>query len=206
LLERKYQNQLDAKAQEYIHYAVDGGARMRELIDDLLEYARVESKGKEFTLVSMNDVTANALTFLKVRMKEAQAEIIVEPLPTIFADKSQKEWIMQNLIGNAVKFRGQEQSRIHISSSQGAREWTIAVKDNGIGLNMQYADKIFQIFQQLRGRDKYHGSGVGLAIAKKIVERHGGRIWVESEEGKGATFFFTIPLSLAVDSPKPQWF
>jgi PAS domain S-box-containing protein len=194
LLERRYQDKLDPMAREYIRYAVDGAARMRELIDDLLEYSRVDRIGKEFTLVDMNIATASALEILKAPAEETKAEIVVDALPTIFADESQMEQLMLNLVANAIKFHGPERPKIHISASQGAREWTFAIKDNGIGLNIAYSDKIFQMFQRLHSKKEYPGTGIGLAVAKKIVERHSGKIWVESAEGKGATFFFTVPI------------
>ncbi len=193
LLDRKYKDQLDPKAQEYIHYAVDGGKRMRELIDDLLEYSRIETKGRKFAPVAMNEVVEDVIKVLKVPIEESKAKIVVGPLPTIMADGTQMAQVMQNLLSNAIKFHGPERPIVHISASQAPREWVFAVKDNGIGLNMEHTTMLFQMFQRLHTRSEYPGTGVGLAIAKKIVERHGGRILVESEEGKGATFYFTIP-------------
>ena len=192
LLGRRYQDKLDPTAQEYMRYAVDGASRMRELIDDLLEYSRVDRIGKEFALVDMKNVTASALTILKVPAEEAKAEIMVDALPMILADRSQMEQLMLNLIGNAIKFHGPERPKIYISATQGAREWTFAVKDNGIGLNIAYSDKIFQMFQRLHGKKDYPGTGIGLAVAKKIVERHGGRIWVEREQPSSSQFQFQI--------------
>jgi PAS domain S-box-containing protein len=193
LLQRKFPDKIDTKAQEYIHFAVDGGERMRQLIDDLLEYSRVDTRGKEPTPTPMNAVVAKTLALLEAPIEESKAEIVVDSLPTVTADESQMVQVMQNLVGNAIKFRGFERPRVQISVSPGTDEWIFAVRDNGIGLNMENADKIFQMFQRLHGRGEYPGTGVGLAIVKKIVERHGGRIWVESAEGKGATFFFTMP-------------
>ncbi len=192
-LEKRNKDLLDDKSKEYIHFAVDGGTRMRSLIDDLLDYSRIETKGKKLVPVDMNAVVAKTLTVLKIPIEENNAEIIVEPLPTITGDETQMSQVMQNLIGNAIKFHGDERPKIEVSSRQNSREWIIAVKDNGIGIKMEYADKIFQMFQRLHTREKYQGTGVGLAIVKKIVERHGGRIWVESTEGKGSTFMFTLP-------------
>jgi light-regulated signal transduction histidine kinase (bacteriophytochrome) len=193
LLERKYGAILDAKGHEYIHFAVDGGERMRELIDDLLAYSRVDMRGKEFVPVDMTAVTAEMTILLKIPIEENNAEIVADPLPTVVADPTQMLELMQNLVSNAIKFHGPDRPKIAISASQGAGEWTFAVKDNGIGLNMQYADKIFQMFQRLHGRGEYPGTGIGLALCKRIVERHGGRIWVESEPGRGSVFYFTIP-------------
>ena len=193
LLDKRYQDHLDPKAQEYIKNAVEGGTRMRHLIDDLLAYSRLETTGKEFVPVNMNEVLESTVKVLKVPIEENKADIFVGPLPTIKADELQMVQLMQNLVGNAIKFHGPERPLVQITAKPGQRDWTFSVKDNGIGLNTEYVDKIFQMFQRLHTKDQYPGTGVGLAIAKKIVERHGGRIWVESEEGKGATFFFTIP-------------
>ncbi len=194
LLERKNKDKLDPKSLEYVNFAVEGGERMRQLVDNLLEYSRIETRGKGFALVDMQAVITKTLTLLKVPIEESGAVISVEPLPCIMADESQMIQVMQNLIGNSLKFHGLEPPKINISASKGADAWTFGVEDNGIGLNMIYAEKIFQMFQRLHSRAEYPGTGVGLAIAKKIIDRHGGRIWVESEEGKGATFFFTIPI------------
>jgi light-regulated signal transduction histidine kinase (bacteriophytochrome) len=165
---------------------------MRELIDDLLEYSRVETKGKSFVPVDMNELVLRTLSILKDAVEKSGAEIIVGDLPTLPIDESQMSQVMQNLISNALKFRGPERPKIVISATKGNGEWTFEVRDNGIGLDMEHSDRIFQMFQRLHTKEVYPGTGVGLAIAKKIVERHGGRIWVESREGEGATFFFTI--------------
>ncbi len=193
LLERRNKGRLDPKSEEYLNFALDGGVRMRQLISDLLLYSRIDTQGKEFVPVNMQEVVSKTLILLKLPIEESDAEIIVRPLPTIMADESQMMQVMQNLISNALKFRGPDRPVISVSSTQGAKGWTIAVTDNGIGLDMQYADKIFQMFQRLHTGSEYPGTGVGLAVAKKIIDRHGGRIWVESKAGKGATFFFTIP-------------
>ncbi len=193
LLERRYSDKLDPKGLEYIHIAVDGGTRMRELINDLLDYSRLEMEGKPFTPVSMNTVVTKAVASLKGSIDESQAEIMVGTLPTIEAHENQMTQLMQNLIGNAIKFHGSERPRVRISASESGEGWVFSIKDNGIGFDPAYAEKIFLLFQRLSTEKKYPGSGIGLAIAKRIVERHGGRIWVESELGKGATFFFTVP-------------
>jgi PAS domain S-box-containing protein len=193
LLDRRYGNELSQQGKEYLKFALEGGARMRMLIDDLLDYSRVDTNGKEFACVDMNALVADTITLLKGPIEEVKAEIVIDPLPTVMADRSQIIQVMQNLLTNAIKFHGPEQPKIRISATPGSREWIFSVRDNGIGLDTVYVTKIFQMFQRLHTRDKYPGTGVGLAISKKIVERHGGRIWVESEEGKGATFFFTLP-------------
>jgi signal transduction histidine kinase len=193
LLDKKYKSELDSQAKDYIDHAVDGGARMRRLIDDLLEFSRIETRADAFAQVNMRELIESTIKLLKVQIGESKADIYIEPMPTIMADGPQIQQVMQNLISNAIKFHGPERPMVHISAREGTKEWTFSVKDNGIGLNVEYADKIFQMFQRLHTIDQYPGTGVGLAIVKKIVERHGGRIWVESEEGRGATFFFTIP-------------
>jgi PAS domain S-box-containing protein len=193
LLQRKFQGSIDDEAQHYIDFAVDGGSRMRHLIDDLLEYSRVETKGKGFVPVDMNKLVARTLAIVKDPAEKSGADIIVDSLPTIVADESQMIQVMQNLIGNAIKFHGPERPMIHVTASIESGEWKFAVRDNGIGMDIKHSDRIFQMFQRLHTKEEYPGTGVGLAIAKKIIERHGGRIWVESDEGKGTVFFFTIP-------------
>ena len=193
MLERRQKDKLDADAQEYIQYAVEGGKRMKELIDDLLAYSRVDTAANAFQTVEMNDLVERTLQLLKVPIEESGAIISVDILPSIDADESQIIQVVQNLIGNAIKFHGTERPRVRISAMSGPREWIFSVSDNGIGLNTEYSDRIFQMFQRLHTKEQYQGTGVGLAIAKRIIDRHGGRIWVESEEGEGATFFFTIP-------------
>ena len=193
LMERTFKQQLDPKAKEYIDHAVEGGNRMRELINDVLAYSRVDTQGKKLAPVDMNAVVSKLLTVMDGPIKENKAEVIVDPLLTILADESQMNRVMQNLIGNALKFHGSERPVIHISSSPGEREWTFSVKDNGIGIDSKNNTRIFEMFRRLHTSEQYEGTGIGLAICKKIVEGHGGRIWVESEPGKGATFFFTIP-------------
>lgn len=193
LLDKRFSDQLDPKAKEFIKNAVEGGSRMRQLIDDLLEYSRLDVVGKGFVPVDMQRVLESTVRVLKIPIEESNADIIVGPLPTVCADEMQMIMLMQNLVGNAIKFCGTERPSVQVSAEPGESGWIFAVKDNGIGLNTEFSDKIFQMFQRLHTKDRYPGTGIGLAIAKKIVERHGGRIWVESEEGKGATFFFTIP-------------
>lgn len=193
LLERRYQDELDDRGREYIKIAVDGALRMRALIDDLLAYSRVDTQGRSFEPVDMNDVAAVVQKDLKEAIEEAQAQVVVGDLPTVVADQRQMSQLLQNLLANAIKFHGDERPTIEVSASDEYSYWQFSIKDNGIGLNTEYAARIFQMFHRLHAEKGYPGTGVGLAIAKRIVERHGGRIWVESEEGKGATFFFTLP-------------
>jgi len=193
VLRMKYKDQLDPKAQGYMNYAIEGGERMRALIDDLLVYSRIDGQAKPLAPTDMNQVMKSVISILSASIEESGADIHVRPLPTVMADESQMVQVMQNLLSNAIKFHGPERPVIHISATRDPEYWTFAVQDNGIGLNVEYADRIFQMFQRLNPREKYPGTGVGLAIVKKIIERHGGQIWVDSEEGRGSTFSFTLP-------------
>jgi len=207
LLERRYKNQLDANADQFINYAVDGARRMQTLINDLLNYSRVSSRGQPFMRVNCSVVLEQAIANLQIAIQDSKAIVTHDPLPEVMADATQLIQVFQNLIGNAIKFCRHQQPRIHIGVAKPdgnlngeslnliplANEWLFWVCDNGIGLESQYAERIFIIFQRLHGRDKYPGTGIGLAICKKIIERHGGRMWVESKLGQGSTFYFTIP-------------
>ncbi len=193
LLERKYGNKLEPQAHEYIHYALDGGERLNALIDDLLEYSRLDWQSKPLIAIDMNEAVAKSIIILKAQVEENDVNIVIDPLPSVLADETQIVLLMQNLLSNAIKFHSQDPPEIHISATIGPGEWIISVQDNGIGLSMADSERIFQMFQRLHTREEFPGTGIGLAIAKKIVERHSGRIWVESEVGKGATFFFSIP-------------
>ena len=194
LLARRYQGQLDAEANEFIAYAVDGANRMQGLINDLLAYSRVGTRGKGFEPTDCTAVLDQALANLKAAMEKSGAVVTHDPLPTVMADNLQLVQLFQNLIGNAIKFHVEKPPRIHVSAEQKGNEWVFSVRDNGIGIDPQYAERIFIIFQRLHTREEYPGTGIGLAICKKIVERRGGRIWVESQLGKGSTFYFTIPI------------
>ena len=193
LLERRYKGQLDKDANEFIGYAVDGGTRMQRLINDLLTYSRVGTKGKPFESTDLELVYNQTLSNLKLAIEETGAVITHDSLPTVMVDSSQLLQLFQNLIGNSIKFRGEEPPQVNVGAEERGNEWIFSVKDNGIGIDPKHSERIFQIFQRLHTRDEYSGTGIGLAISKKIVERHGGRIWVESEPGKGSTFYFMIP-------------
>ncbi|QLE48480.1 GAF domain-containing protein [Nostoc sp. C057] len=207
LLERRYKNQLDANADQFITYAVDGARRMQTLINDLLNYSRVSTRGQPFKLVDCDVILQRAIANLQIAIADSQAIVTYDSLPEVMADTTQLTQVFQNLIGNAIKFCQNQQPQIHIGVAKPnpnsdeeslnsiplADEWLFSIRDNGIGLESQYAERIFIIFQRLHGRDKYPGTGIGLAICKKIIERHGGRIWVESKPGQGSTFYFTIP-------------
>jgi PAS domain S-box-containing protein len=194
LLGKRYKDQLDADANEFIDFAVDGARRMQDLIRDLLEYARVGTRGKEFKPVPGEKVVGSAVQNLAGAIEEAQAEIVVETMPILTCDATQLAQVFQNLIGNAIKFRRPgAQPVIRVSTTRVDGGHLIAIKDNGIGIEPKYFERIFQMFQRLHGRGEYPGTGIGLALCKKIVERHGGRIKVESEPGQGTTFSFTLP-------------
>jgi light-regulated signal transduction histidine kinase (bacteriophytochrome) len=192
LLAKRYKGKLDSDADEFIGFAEDGAIRMWKLINDLLTYSRVGTHGKGLEPTDCEMALNQSLDNLKVAMEENGALVTHDPLPTVMADNPQLVQLFQNLIGNAIKFRGDEAPRVHVSASRNGNGWTFSVRDNGIGIAPEYAKRIFVIFQRLHSREKYAGTGIGLSICKKIVERHGGRIWVESELGKGTTFYFTL--------------
>ncbi|AFM26153.1 PAS domain S-box protein [Desulfomonile tiedjei] len=194
MLERKYQTRLDSDAIQYIHYAVDSAVRMKTLILDLLTYSRVGTRGKPPKLTDCGQILAEALNNLKTIISDTGAIITHDPLPTVTSDETQLLQVFQNLIANAIKFRKKDVApHIHISAVKNRNNWIFSVKDNGIGIDSQYLDRIFVIFQRLNKRSEYEGSGMGLAIVKKVVERHGGRVWAESEPDVGTTLYFTIP-------------
>lgn len=198
LLERRYKGRLDHEADEFIHFAVDGAARMQTLIHDLLAYSRVGTQSRRFTPVPCESVLARALANLRQSIADTGATVTHDPLPTVLGDVAQLAQVFQNLIGNAIKFRGNQPPRVHVSARPKDDEWLFAVQDNSIGFEPEYADRIFAIFQRLHTREKYPGTGIGLSICKRIVERHGGRIWAESQPGKGSTFYFTLAQSRSV--------
>ena len=243
LLARRYHGKLDAEAEEYIAYAVEGTQRMRELIQALLGYSRVGRSTKEFELTDCNRILAMTLQRLEQAIGETQAVITHDPLPTLMADPVQLGQLFQNLIENAIKYRGDAPPQIHVSaclqtgqpnpisslcrepgcfscqlqddSTQPAerlnkalatagQEWVFSVRDNGIGIQPDYFERIFMIFQRLHTRSEYPGTGIGLAICQKIVERHGGQIWVDSQIGQGATFWFTLPCDRPLPAEDPN--
>jgi hypothetical protein len=217
LLERRYKGKLDQDADEFIYYAVDGAIRMQALINDLLSYSRVRTRGQPFQPVDCSAIVKNAIANLQVAIKESGAIVTHDKLPALIGDSSQLTQLFQNLIANAIKFRQGTPPQIQIGVVRGAGEdgeedqehkeklqlltqqpglstqWLFWVRDNGIGIQPQYAERIFLVFQRLHRRADYPGTGIGLAICQKIVERHGGRIWVESELGQGSIFYFIIP-------------
>jgi PAS domain S-box-containing protein len=193
LIEKKYGSRLDGKAREYMDYAVEGGLRAKDLVRDLLEVSRIESQAKPMGRTDMNDVMDKVRSNLAVQITDEHATVTQGRLPEVMADEAQMTTLLQNLVSNSIKFHGDKDPQVHISCDDQDDSWVFAVGDNGIGIDPQFKDKIFVIFQRLHSRDEYEGTGIGLAIAKKIVERHGGRIWFDSCPGQGTTFFFTIP-------------
>ncbi|MGF7117995.1 PAS domain S-box protein [Methanobacterium oryzae] len=196
LLKRRYEGQLDKDADEFIEYIVSGATRMRQMIVGLLEYSRVGTHGGDFSKFNVYESLKDSLANLELLIKDNNAQITYDPLPEIFADFDQISLVFQNLIMNAIKFRKKDEiPKIHISARKEKNEYVFSVSDNSIGMNQEYTDKIFEIFKRLHAIGEYGGAGIGLAIVKRIIDRHGGRIWVESSLGKGSTFYFTIPLN-----------
>lgn len=192
LLAKRYQGKLDEKADKYIFYANDGARRMQQLVKDLLSYSRVGSQGRALQPVSADDVAQRVVQMLREPLAQVNATLEIKPLPKVMADEGQLYQLFQNLIGNALKFRGEQPPVITIEAVLEHDRWRFGVRDNGIGIELQYSERIFQMFQRLHERGRYDGSGIGLAIVKRIVERHGGKVWFESTLGVGTTFFFTL--------------
>ncbi|MCU7493890.1 MAG: PAS domain S-box protein [Ignavibacteria bacterium] len=193
MLSRRYKDKIDERANQLIEFIIEGSMRMKALIEDLLSFSRITTKGENRTLTDLNLVMQNVMDDLKVTIEENNARINFGVLPVINADTTQIRQVFQNLISNAIKFRGMDDPEISIGAERKEKQWCFSVKDNGIGIAREFFDKIFIIFQRLHDREAYPGTGIGLAICKRIVEHHGGNIRVESEEGKGSTFYFTIP-------------
>jgi PAS domain S-box-containing protein len=193
LLARRYQGQLGEEADEFIGYAVDGASRMKELINALLSYSRVGTHGKQLAPTKVEDVLGQVLMNLQLAIEDHHARVTHDPLPVVLADEVQLGQVLQNLIGNALKFHGDEPSHVHIAAESQGSVWKFSVRDNGIGFETQYAEQIFSLFRRLHAHSEYPGTGIGLAVCKKIVERHRGSIWAESAPGVGTTFYFTLP-------------
>jgi PAS domain S-box-containing protein len=193
LLAQRYQGQLDDRADKFIAYAVDGAHRMQQLINDLLAYSRVSSRGSDLVPIEAQAALDDALRNLAGALAESGIRVLTGALPTVPADAAQLRQLFQNLISNAIKFRGERDPEVSVTAIDQGEEWLFSVADNGIGIDRQYAERVFIIFQRLHARQEYPGTGIGLAICKRIVERHGGRIWFESTPGAGSTFHFTLP-------------
>jgi PAS domain S-box-containing protein len=206
LLARRYEGKLDEKADKYIHYAVDGARRMQKLISDLLQYSRIESQGGSFSRVDLNVTVSQVLDGLQVAIGEASAKIEVKPLPVVLADATQMQQLFQNLLDNAIKFRGDKPPTIVVSANDNATKdggtakdkVRISVQDNGIGVDMQNAHRMFEMFQRGQSRERFAGTGIGLAVSKRVVERHGGKIWVEATPSGGSTFCFTLDVAAPI--------
>jgi signal transduction histidine kinase len=194
MITQRHQGKLGPETDEFLGYIVEGANRIQELLQNLLDYSRVQTRGKPFTAIACDEVLAQVLRALHVSIEETQAVVTSDPLPTVTADRIQLGQLVQNLLSNALKFHGTKPPRIHIAAKPNGQEWLFSVQDQGIGLDPQFAERIFVIFQRLHTRREYPGTGLGLALCKRIIEQHGGRIWVESQPGSGATFFFTLPI------------
>lgn len=193
LIERRYAAALDERGIHFIHEVISATKRMQTLINDLLQYSRVGTQGQPLEPVDFTKIVEEVMRDLTETIEEANAKITYDDLPILYADAPQLTRVFQNLLQNAIKYRGDETPEIHVSASYEKDKWHIAISDNGIGIEMDYSERIFAIFQRLHTRREYSGTGIGLAVAKRIVERHGGRIWVESDGVSGSTFHFTIP-------------
>lgn len=204
LLKKRYEGKLDERAEEFITHAVDGTKRMQSLIMDLLAYSRVSTHAHAFERVECEAVLEEALANLTVAIGESGAVVAHDPLPVVQADGAQLAQLFQNLIGNALKFRADRRPEIRLAVRPAVDGWLFSVADNGIGIEAQYFERVFRVFQRLHTRTRYPGTGIGLAICKKIVERHGGRIWIESQPEQGSTFYFTLPHSPQPPPPHAQ--
>jgi light-regulated signal transduction histidine kinase (bacteriophytochrome) len=193
LIEKHYSEQFDERAMRWLQFVVNGAQRMQTLVRALLTYARVDNKAESWITVDSESVCRLAIGNLSQSIKEAGAEVTVGKLPIVWADATQLEALFQNLIGNAVKFRGDRRPRVTIAAQRVDQNWQFAIRDNGIGIKPEFHDRVFEIFKRLESQDRYSGTGIGLAICKRIVERYGGKIWVESQFGQGSSFFFTLP-------------
>lgn len=195
LIGRRYADKLDADGREFMGYVVEGATRMRALIDDLLTYARVSSRARPLERTELSPLVDEVLRALAARIAEQHAVIDREPLPAVMADRRQLGQLFQNLIANALKFHKKDAApHVRIGAIRDGACWRVSIADDGIGIASEYREKVFVIFQRLHSRDEYEGTGLGLAVCRKIVDRHGGKIWVESEPGRGATFHFTLPV------------
>jgi light-regulated signal transduction histidine kinase (bacteriophytochrome) len=193
LLRSEYEGKLDEQAQDWIRRTVQSIGQMQTLIRDLLSYARVDARSRPFTQIPFHDIVTDALTLLESSIHDSGGQVTCGPLPEIMGDRSQLVQLIQNLIGNGLTYHGDEPPHIHISAERSGKEWIFSVRDNGIGIDPKYYEQIFEIFKRLHDQKDYPGTGIGLAVCRRVVSRHGGKIWVESEPGHGTTFHFTIP-------------
>ncbi len=194
LIERRYKGRLDQDADEFIGYAVDGAKRLQTMIHDLLDYSRVSTRAAPLESVNSEAILEEAIQDLGVSIRESQTRITHGPMPMVLADRAQMGQVFRNLISNALKFKSEAAPQVHVSAVRDASEWRFTVRDNGIGMEAHHSERVFRMFQRLHTREEYPGTGIGLAVCKKIVERHGGRIWVESAPDEGSKFYFTLPV------------
>jgi chemotaxis family two-component system sensor kinase Cph1 len=195
LLAKRYQGKLGADADDFIRYTIEGVERMEQLIQEVLAYSRVGAPGQQPRRTDLNLLLNRAIENLKTAIEENRAVVTYDPMPTIKVYETELFQLFQNLLANAIKFHGEKPPRVHVWAERKVlpmQEWLFAVQDNGIGIEPEYAERIFDVFKRLHGRDEYPGTGVGLAICKKVVEHHGGRIWVDSKPQQGSTFYFTL--------------
>ncbi|PGF14638.1 two-component sensor histidine kinase [Natrinema sp. CBA1119] len=193
LIERRYADELDEDGREFIEFAVDGADRMRDMVEGLLEYSRVETRGDPFEPVDLDDVLAEVCDDLTIKIEETHADVTVESLPTVYGDARQLRQVFQNLLSNAITYSGDDPPDIHVGAERAGDEWVLSVSDEGIGIDPEDADRVFEIFQSLHTTEEGSGTGIGLALCKRIIERHDGEIWIDSEPGEGTTFSFTLP-------------
>ncbi|RKD89086.1 histidine kinase/DNA gyrase B/HSP90-like ATPase [Halopiger aswanensis] len=196
LIENRYADDLDEEGREFLDFAVDGAERMRAMIDGLLASSRVQTQGDSFEAVNLNDVLAEAQQDLQVKIDDADAAITVEELPQIEGDTNQLRQVFQNLLENALEYSGEGPPRIRVSAERDGSEWVVSVQNNGIGIESDDAERIFRVFERLHSRDEHSGTGIGLSLCDRIIDRHGGDIWVDSEPGDGTIFSFTLPQRL----------
>ncbi|WP_436348723.1 sensor histidine kinase [Natronorubrum sp. FCH18a] len=193
IIERRYEDDLDDDGEEFLEFAINGADRMRDMIEALLEYSRIETRGDPLEPIDLDVVFGDVLDDLAIRIKQSDADITVDSLPQVQGDRRQIRQLFQNLLDNAITYSGDEPPRVHVSAEQDGSEWIVSVRDEGIGIDSEHTDEVFEVFRRLHSRDEYPGSGIGLALCQRIVERHGGKIWVESEPDEGTTFMFTLP-------------
>jgi light-regulated signal transduction histidine kinase (bacteriophytochrome) len=193
ILHQRYQDRLDQAAKEFLNFIIEGGKRMQRLIKDLLAYSKVERGQPELVSAPMEELLETAMLNMTTSIRTSRAEVTHGPLPVLKVDRVQLLQVFQNLLSNAIKFRGPEPPKIHVAASREGKTWVFSVQDNGIGFDPKAADTLFELFRQLPTKAKKKGTGIGLAIVKRVVETHGGRVWAESKPGKGATFYFTLP-------------
>lgn len=199
LLERRYRGRLDQDADDFIGFAVEGATRMKTLINDLMAYSSVSRAEHEVGPVELRECVRAAMDRISSVIRSSEARVVCpEELPVVEGDRAQLTLLVENLLSNAIKFHGEARPEVRITAEQGEGEWVVSVRDNGMGIAPQQHERIFAVFQRLNPREHFPGNGIGLAICRRILERHGGRIWVESEPGRGSTFRFTLPLGVAV--------